>query len=246
MQFLLAYLIIAPVVIFSTIAMGILSLSSSLLRSPENRLHEIARTWSRILLKGSFIQTKTIGLEKLDPHRNYVLVANHSSYMDTPVIVASIPLQFRFFAKRELFSIPLLGTHLGRSGHFPVDRDNVRASLKSMSEGAKAIASKNVSVLLFPEGGRSLDHLQEFKEGAAYIAIKAGVPIVPIAIVGTRQILRMHTSQVRPGLAKIVIGDPIETAAMTIQDRERLTVELHTRIAEMLGESVTQSSSMGA
>ena len=236
MQFLLAYLIIAPVVIFSTVAMGILSLSSSLLGSHENRLHEIARTWSRILLRCSLIRTENIGLEKLNPQRNYVMVANHSSYMDTPVIVAAIPLQFRFLAKRELFSIPLLGTHLGRSGHFPVERDNVRASLKSMSEAAKAIVLRNVSVLVFPEGGRSLEHLQDFKEGAAYIAIKAGVPIVPIAIIGTRNILRMHTSQVRPGLAKVVVGDPIETTHLTIQDRQRLTTELHDRIAEMLGE----------
>jgi 1-acyl-sn-glycerol-3-phosphate acyltransferase len=157
--------------------------------------------------------------------------------MDTPVVVGNIPLQFRFFAKLGLFSIPLLGTHLGRAGHFPVDRGNPRASLKSMSDGAKAIAERKVSVLIFPEGGRSLDHLQDFKEGAAYIAIKAGVPAVPVTILGTREILKMHTTRVRPGNAKIVIGDPIPTADMTIKDRDRLTALLHERIAETLGES---------
>jgi 1-acyl-sn-glycerol-3-phosphate acyltransferase len=236
MQFLLSYLFIAPAVICCTIAMGLFSLAGSLLGANENTLHRIAMMWSRILLKIAFIRTEVIGLEKLDPRRNYVLVANHASYMDTPVVSANIPLQFRFFAKRALFSIPLLGTHLGRAGHFPVDRGNPRASLKSMAEGAKAIAARNVSVLLFPEGGRSPDHLQEFKEGAAYIAIKAGVPAVPLAILGTREILRMHSTRVRPGLAKLIVGDPIDTSNMTIRDRDRLTAALHDQIAEMLGE----------
>jgi 1-acyl-sn-glycerol-3-phosphate acyltransferase len=105
-----------------------------------------------------------------------------------------------------------------------------------MSDGAKAIAERNVSVLVFPEGGRSLDHLQDFKEGAAYIAIKAGVPAVPVAIVGTREILRMHTTRVRPGLTKLIIGDPIETSHLTIRDRDQLTATLHAKIAEALSE----------
>jgi 1-acyl-sn-glycerol-3-phosphate acyltransferase len=238
MQFLLSYLFIAPAVIGCTIAMGLFSLAASLLGADENKLHNIAQTWSRILLKLSFIRTEVVGLEKLDTSRNYVLVANHASYMDTPVVVGNIPLQFRFFAKLGLFSIPLIGTHLGRSGHFPVDRGNPRASLKSMSDGAKAIAERNVSVLVFPEGGRSLDHLKEFKEGAAYIAIKAGVPAVPVALIGTREILRMHTSQVHPGLARIIIGDPIDTSQMTIKDRDQLTAALHAKIAEALGEQI--------
>jgi 1-acyl-sn-glycerol-3-phosphate acyltransferase len=243
MQFLLAYFFIAPAVIVCTVAMGILSLAASLLGAHENTLHHFAQVWSRILLRVSFIRTEVTGAEKLDPHRAYVLVANHQSYMDTPVISANIPIQFRFFAKRGLFSIPLLGTHLGRAGHFPVDRGNPRASLKSMSDGAKAVAERNISVLVFPEGGRSPDHLQEFKEGAAYIAIKAGVPAVPIAILGTREILRMHTTRVRPGLAKVVIGDPIDTSQMTIKDRDQLTATLHSKIAEALGESPVSAPS---
>jgi 1-acyl-sn-glycerol-3-phosphate acyltransferase len=236
MGFLFAYLFIAPAVIGCTVAMGIFSLAASLLGAHENTLHHIAQIWSKILLKLSFIRTEVIGIEKLDPKRAYVLVANHQSYMDTPVIAANLPIQFRFFAKLGLFSIPLLGTHLGRAGHFPVDRGNPRASLKSMSDGAKAVAERNVSVLVFPEGGRSLDRLQEFKEGAAYIAIKAGVPAVPVALLGTREILRMHTRRVRPGLAKLIICDPIETSGMTIKDRDRLTALLHEKIAEALNE----------
>jgi 1-acyl-sn-glycerol-3-phosphate acyltransferase len=236
MQFLLAYLFIAPAVIGCTVAMGIFSLAASICGAHENTLHRIARAWSKILLNLSFIRSEVSGLEKLDLSRNYVFVSNHASYMDTPVLMANLPLQFRFLAKLDLFSIPLLGTHLGRAGHFPVDRGNPRASLKTMTDAAKSIAERNVSVLIFPEGGRSLDHLREFQEGAAYIAIKAGVPVVPVALEGTRQILRMHTTRVRPGLARLLIGDPIDTSHMTIKDRDRLTATLHARIAEALNE----------
>ena len=112
------------------------------------------------------------GLESIDPAGAYVFVANHQSFMDTPVVLAHIPLQFRFLAKKGLFLIPFLGTHLRRAGHLPVVRDNPRASLKSMTDAARIIRERGISAFLFPEGGRGTDELQDFKGGAAYIAIK--------------------------------------------------------------------------
>ena len=142
--------------------------------------------------------------------------------MDIPALYSALPLEVRFFAKKGLFSIPLLGWHLKRAGHLPVVRDDARASLRSMSEGAKLIRERGISVLLFPEGGRSQTTMQPFKEGAAYIAIKAGVPAVPIGLVNLRSILPMHSMLLRPGTVEINIGDPIETAGMTLRDREKL------------------------
>jgi 1-acyl-sn-glycerol-3-phosphate acyltransferase len=107
-----------------------------------------------------------------------------------------------------------------------------------MSEGAKMLREKNVSVLLFPEGGRSVDHLQEFKEGTAYIAIKAAVPAVPIGLEGMRKILKMHTGIVYPGTVRLRVGELIDTSSLTLRDRQALTLELHDRIAELCGESV--------
>ena len=127
-----------------------------------------------MLLAVSFIRVRVEGVEKLDPRGAYVFVANHGSFMDIPALLASLPQQFRFFAKKSLFRIPFLGTHLERAGHIPVDRSNARASLKSMMEAARIIRERGVSVLNFPEGGRSAEGLREFKEGPAYIAIKAG------------------------------------------------------------------------
>ncbi|MDQ6679223.1 MAG: 1-acyl-sn-glycerol-3-phosphate acyltransferase [Acidobacteriota bacterium] len=242
MQTLRAYLIIAPLVILLTAAMGTTSLLASLLRVRENRLHEIAQFWARLLLRFSSIHTELEGLDRLDPKESYVIVANHASYMDTPVLMATLPLQFRFLAKAELFRIPFIGTHLGRAGHFPVERGNVRASLKSMSEAARAIRERHVSVLIFPEGGRSEDKLREFKEGAAYIAIKSGVPIVAIALVGTRAVLPMHSKRVRPGLVRVLISRPIETAGMTLNDRNWLSDQLYREVAEMTGEKLDSNA----
>ena len=232
-------LITAPMIVLATILMGSMSLAASFFDSTGRRQHAIARGWSRILLAVSGIRVIAEGVEKLDPSKGYVLVANHSSYMDIPVIMATLPLQFRFFAKHGLFRIPFLGTHLQRAGHIPVMRGDARASLKSMSDGAKLIRERNVSVLLFPEGGRSIDHLSEFKEGTAYIAIKAAVPAVPIGLEGMRSILKMHSSIVYPGTVHLRVGEPIETSHLTTRDRESLTQELRDRVAELCGESVT-------
>jgi 1-acyl-sn-glycerol-3-phosphate acyltransferase len=189
-----------------------------------------------MLLAAGFIKVKVFGSEKLDPRRSYVLVSNHASYMDTPAVLSSVPLQFRFFAKKGLFSIPFLGWHLQRAGHLPVVRDDARASLKAMAEGARLIREREVSLLLFPEGGRSEKRMRPFREGAAYIAIKAGVPAVPIGLVNTRGVLPMHSSVIRPGTVEVHVGDPIETAGLTLQDRGRLNEELQQQVAELAGE----------
>ena len=217
--------------------MGTVSLISSIWDRSGFTQHRIAQAWSRMLLAAGFIRCKVIGAEKLDPSRSYVLAANHASYMDTPAVLSSIPLQFRFFAKKGLFSIPLLGGHLNRAGHLPVVRDDPRASLRTMSDGAKLIRERGVSLLLFPEGGRAETQMRPFKEGAAFIAIKSGVPAVPVGLRGTRQVLPMHSMMVRGGEIEVIVGDPIETANMTPHDRGRLNQMLQDRVAEMIGET---------
>jgi 1-acyl-sn-glycerol-3-phosphate acyltransferase len=231
-----AVLFSSPAIILVTVVMATLSLICSLWDRAGTAQHQIARLWSRMLLAAGFIRCEVSGLEKLDPHRSYVLVANHASYMDTPAVLSTVPLEFRFFAKQELFSIPFLGWHLHRAGHLPVTRDDPRASIKSMSEGARLIAEHGVSVLIFPEGGRSEKQMQPFKEGAAYIAIKAGVPVVPIGLVNSRKILPMHSKLVCPGTIVLHIGDPIDTSGMRTKDRARLNEILQERVAELAGE----------
>jgi 1-acyl-sn-glycerol-3-phosphate acyltransferase len=117
-----------------------------------------------------------------------------------------------------------------------VDRSSARASLKTMSEGARIVAERGVSLLLFPEGGRNPKGLRAFKEGAAYIAIKAGVPVVPMALIGMRELLPMGSIHLRSGRAVLRIGNPIPTAGMKISDREALNERLYAEVAALLGE----------
>jgi 1-acyl-sn-glycerol-3-phosphate acyltransferase len=230
-----AIFISSPAIIILTAGMATVSLICSLWDRDGRTQHRLARQWSRFLLAVSFVRGKVYGAEKLDPHTSYVVVANHSSYMDIPALYTALPLELRFFAKKGLFSIPLMGWHLHRAGHLPVVRGDARASLKSMSEGAKLIRQRGVSVLLFPEGGRTESGIRAFKEGAAYIAIKAGVAVVPVGLVNTRAVLPMHSLLLRPGTVEIHVGDPIETAGMNLHDRGRLNEILQDRVTELAG-----------
>jgi len=236
-QVVRAYVITAPAIILATIGFGLVSLVISLFETSGRRQIAVARSWARFLLWVSGVQVKVEGLEKISPEGSYVFVANHLSYMDTPVVLANIPVQFRFMAKRGLFQIPFLGTHLGRAGHIPVPRDDPRGAVKAMATAAQIVRERGISLLIFPEGGRSHDgQLQPFKEGAAHIAIRAGVSVVPVAVQGTREILPYGSACVRSGRVTMRIGELIATAGAQPRDRERLTNELHNRIAALIEE----------
>ena len=229
-----------PVIFVSTILLGTLSVIAGFFDGTGNTQHCIARFWGRTLLWAALIRVRVQGLERLDPNGVYVFVSNHVSLMDIPAILGYLPFQFRFFAKLGLYRIPFIGTHLRRAGHLPVDRTSARASLKSMTEAGRIIAARRVSMLLFPEGGRCPVGLRQFKEGGAYIAIKAGVPIVPMALIGMREKLPMGSVHLRRGVVTLQIGEPIPTAAMDIGDRVALTQRLYAEVSHMLepGERV--------
>jgi 1-acyl-sn-glycerol-3-phosphate acyltransferase len=238
MSFLRSLLVSTPLIALATVVMWTGSMVSSLFDPSGRTQHRMAQIWGKLLLAVSFIRVRVEGLDRIDPHANYVFVANHASYMDIPAILARLPHQFRFFAKKGLFSIPFLGWHLKRAGHLPVDRSNARNSLKSMSEGARIVAERRVSVLLFPEGGRTPEGLRPFKEGAAYIAIKAGVPVVPMAIGGMRPLLPMGSIHLRSGRAVLRIGEPISTKGLKLHDREALTERMRDAVVQLLEEKV--------
>jgi 1-acyl-sn-glycerol-3-phosphate acyltransferase len=235
MAFLWSLLFVDPLIILSTILCGSVSVALSLFDRTGRKMVAVARAWARSLLGIARVRVTVEGLERIDPNAAYVFVSNHLSYMDTPVVLSHIPVQFRFMAKDGLFKIPFLGTHLIQAGHIPVPREDPRAAVKTLSVAAQAIRDRGVSVLVFPEGGRSMDGvLQEFKEGAAYIAIKAGVPAVPVALVGTRGILAMGSWTFRSGPVTLRIGEPIPTAGLTLRDRSEVTATLRQRIVAMM------------
>lgn len=222
-----------PMIVLATIFFGTISLIVSFFDQTGTVQIRVARAWGRTLLAVSGVRVHVEGLEHIDPAGSYVFIANHLSYMDTPVMLAHIPAQFRFLAKRGLFQIPFLGQHLSRAGHIPVPREDPRASVKTMQRAAETIQSKKVSLLIFPEGGRSHDGaMRPFKEGGAYIAIRAGVPVVPVAIIGTRAVLPYGAGVVKPGSVTLKILEPITTVQLTLKDRGKLTEQLRMLIAE--------------
>jgi 1-acyl-sn-glycerol-3-phosphate acyltransferase len=173
--------------------------------------HWCARWWCRLVAWSIFARIRVHGTNNLRREETYVYMANHSSLIDTPALFAYLPYQFKIMAKKELFYVPFMGWHLWTSGNFPVDRSDGRKTAKSLRaviEGVKG----GKSLAVFPEGTRTPDgHLQEFKPGAFKIALRAGVPIVPVTIRGTFKLLPKTTLAPRPGSVAVIIGEPIAT-----------------------------------
>lgn len=195
----------------------------------------MARAWARSLLWIVGVKVEVEGLERARGIEQCVWASNHVSYMDTPVMLANIPVQFFFLAKSELFKIPFMGWHLHKAGHVSVPLDDPKASLRTLAHAATLVKERGVSVLFFPEGGRSESgELQEFKDGAAYIAIKAQVPIIPMALIGIRDILPMNTLDFKRGTVKLRFGTPISTAGLTAHARTEITTLTRAQIVDML------------
>lgn len=240
MKKLRGFLFADPCIVLATVVYGTISLIISFFDRQRDGIaqHGVAQAWARMLLRVSAVRVRVEGLDQIDPASSYVFISNHLSYMDTPVALAHIPVQFRFLAKRGLFQIPLLGTHLSRAGHIPVPREDPRGSVRIMQAAADKIRQKGISLLIFPEGGRSHDGvLRPFKEGGAYIAIRAGVPVVPTVMLGTREILPYGSGAVQPGSVTLHILRPIETKQMNLKDRGSLTDRLRDLISRELERS---------
>jgi 1-acyl-sn-glycerol-3-phosphate acyltransferase len=237
-------LIADPFIIVATVLFGTASIVVSLFDKTGFVATRIARVWARMLLRVSGVRVRVEGLEHISPSGSYVFVANHASYMDTPVVLAHVPVQFRFLAKRGLFQIPFLGTHLTQAGHIPVPRQDPRASVKTLQLAAETIQEKNVSLLVFPEGGRSHDGvLRPFKDGGAYIGIRAGVPLVPLVLIGTPKILPFGAGIVMSGEVIVRVLKPVETTSLTLKDRTAVTGLLRNSIeAELTGTNMEPAS----
>src|SRR5271167_3137788 len=228
-----SYFVYLPLVYFYTFVLGILSLLSSLFDGSGRMQHWFARLWSRLILNTGSVRVHAKGLENIDSARPVVYAANHLSALDIPVLYAALPGQFRIMAKKELFRYPVLGWHLKRSGQIPIAYGDAHASVGSLKRAGRALR-KGLPIMVFPEGGRSPSgQLQPFMGGAFFAAIAEQVPVIPITIIGTYELLPMNSFYAMPGPVELIIGKPITTTGMRLRDLDKLAVQVRNAIAEM-------------
>lgn len=207
--------IIIPLIYLYTILMATLALALSFVDRGGRLQHWCARTWCRMIAVTGGARIRVRGLDNLPRDQACVVIANHQSYLDIPAIWGYIPLQFRILAKRILFYVPFMGWFLWRAGHIPVDRENARAALANVNRAVNKL-KEGFSIVVFPEGTRSEDGtLQDFKSGGFKIALKAGVPIVPVTIIGTAGVLKKDSLVFHPGTVEVIIGPPLPTTDYT-------------------------------
>jgi 1-acyl-sn-glycerol-3-phosphate acyltransferase len=229
----------APLFFTWTALCGTCSLAVSLFEKDGRVQHRIAQFWARGCVAISLAHLSVRGARNLRRYPVAVYASNHTSYMDTPVIFSTLPFQFRILAKRELWTMPFIGWHLNRSGQIPIDTSNAHSTLASLGAGVKALRS-GMPLFVFPEGSRTPDgQTQAFLSGAAFLAIRAQVPLVPIALNGVYDLLPIHTSHFYPGELSLTVGDPIPTEGMTIRQADELTARLRAAIEEMRSSDIT-------
>lgn len=185
-------------------------------------LHGYGKIWGRVALRLAGTRVEVHGADKIPQDSPLIFMGNHQSNFDILTLYAGLPHHFSWIAKKELFSIPLFGYAMKRAGYLPLDRSDGRRALKTMESAAEKIRS-GVSVIIFPEGTRSLDgKLIPFKRGGFLLAARAGVPIVPFTINGSASVNPPKQLKVRPGTITLRFGDPISTEGATGKRRDDL------------------------
>ncbi len=193
----------------------------------------MARWWSRGLLLFSGVRLDTSYERPLEPGRRYVFMANHQSLYDIPALLATLPEETRFLAKRSLFRIPVFGQAIRLGGFVSVDRDDRSGAPRSFADAVAGLAA-GASVLIFPEGTRSFDgRLLPFERGGFLLALKSGLPVVPVGIAGSLAVRRRGSRRVRPGVVRVRYGGPLETAGYGIRRKQELIDEVRRQIARL-------------
>ncbi len=195
----------------------------------------LARLWSRLWLLASGTRVESHFEHPLQNDRGYVFMANHQSWYDIPALLSTLPSQTRFLAKKGLFQLPVLGWSLRAGGFIAVDRKDRTGARETFNAAIQCLAG-NHSILIFPEETRSRDGLLlPFKKGGLLLALKAGAQIVPVGLRGTRQIRPKDSWLIRPGRISVHYGQPLDTTAYTLRERESLSAEVRRRIATLSG-----------
>ena len=236
-----SYFIYDPLIWLYTVVFGLVSIPVSLLGDRERILHRFARAWSWMIMKTIFSPVKVTGLDKIDTTRTHVYAVNHASALDIPVLYVYLPFQFRIAFKKELLSYPIVGWHLRRSGQICIDQQNPAASIGSIRSALKSLKA-GMPLVIYPEGGRTPDgQIKPFLPGAFFLAIKAQVDIVPIALLGTYELLPMNTYHIKSRPLEMRVGNPIPTTGLSGHDMEAVSSQVQKAVESLCDEGTRQA-----
>lgn len=228
-----SYLIFDPLIWLYTLILGLLALPGGVFDRSGRRLHWFSRAWSWLIMKTIVSPVKVTGLDQIDTSKPHVYAANHASALDIPVLYVNLPFQFRIAFKKELLSYPIVGWQLKRSGQICIDQQNPSHSISSIRAALKGIKG-GLPLVIFPEGGRSPDgEIKPFLPGAFFLAIKAQVDIIPMALVGTYELLPMNTYHIKCRPLEMRVGEPISTIGLTMRDLASLSARVQSALEEL-------------
>ena len=228
-----SYLILDPLIWSYTLILGLLALPGGMFDRNGRRLHWFSRAWSWLIMKTIFSPVKVTGLDKIDTSKPHVYAVNHASALDIPVLYVYLPFQFRIVFKKELLSYPIVGWQLKRSGQVCIDQQKPTNSIAAIRSAVKSLKA-GMPLVIYPEGGRTPDgEIKPFLPGAFFLAIKAQVDIVPVALIGTYELLPMDTYHIKCRPLEMRVGEPISTAGMTMRDLETVSALVHKAIEDL-------------
>jgi len=209
---MIRHILVCIGIIIDTVILGIIYLVLSPIDFKGKIFDFLSRLWSVVLLFISGVRTQIIGLENIDRNHSYIIVSNHQSYYDIPVIIGYFPLSVRMLAKKELFRIPVFGWAIYLAGNISLDRGKGKKAVISLKKASEKIRKKKFSIVVYPEGTRSPDgEVKRFKKGAFRLAIESKLPVLPVSIIGSNKVMSKHSFRINKGEIKIIIGKPIIT-----------------------------------
>jgi 1-acyl-sn-glycerol-3-phosphate acyltransferase len=235
-------------IVVATLVLGFLALITYPFDRKGKVVHRYGRLWGKVALLANQVRVRMEGLEHLKKESPYIFMSNHQGSYDIFALLSHLPFQFKWLAKKELFSIPIFGWAMAAAGYISIDRQGTRETVEAMNEAARKIRD-GMSVVIFPEGSRSPDgSIQPFKKGGFTLAIKSQVPIVPIAITGSRNIMPKDKLTANPGEIRMRIGLPIETQHFSLKDRKSLmekVSEAITKNFKLISQEANEPQSKG-
>jgi 1-acyl-sn-glycerol-3-phosphate acyltransferase len=222
---LLRFLLTAPLVAASMVVFGVASSLSGLLERRGTAARRLVGAWSRLLLYLWGVKVRVHGLGEL-PAGAAVYAANHQSALDIPILFGYLPVDFRIVHKRSLYLVPFVGWYLWCGGHVSIDRSRAFRAKRSMARAAERIRG-GASLAVFPEGTRSHDEtVQAFKRGSFVLALQAGVPVVPVSLVGVKRVVPRGLTRVRPGTVTLLVHPAVATGGRAVEDAAGLADEV--------------------